>query len=143
MKESINFQQLSRGHAYPLFYDTLFFDLRQSMAKETVKVRESKTKVWSKDVTNSGATYTGRESLKEIPPFFPKLWRRLDSYSRNSDVGDPDTLTDFIEYLRSLREERVLIVSESRNTGFDDLVEVDGNKVLITVLPEDVVIFSS
>ena len=32
MKESVNFQQLSRGHAYPLFYDTLVDNLRIAMA---------------------------------------------------------------------------------------------------------------
>lgn len=142
MKESVNFQQLARGHAYPLFYDTLFFDLRKAMANETVNARDSGKNVWSEDATNIGVTYSGRNSLETIPPIFPKLWRRLDTYSRNSDVANPDRLDEFIGYLNSLREERVFIVSEGKSTGFDDLIEVDGDKIKMSTLPEDIIIVS-
>ena len=77
-----------------------------------------------------------------MQPLFPKLWRRLDTYSRNSDVVNHDSLIEFQEYLESIREERVLVVSESRMTGFDDLVEVDGDTVKLTQLPEDMVVVS-
>lgn len=142
MKDSVNFQQLSRGHAYPLFYDTLFFDLRMAMADQAASARGNGDSVWSADVTNTGATYTGRDSLETMPPIFPKLWRRLDSYSRDSDVVNPNSLDEFKEYLNSLREERVFIVSEGRSTGFDDIIEVDGDTIRMTALPEDMVIVS-
>ncbi|MGV2826812.1 hypothetical protein [Myxosarcina sp. GI1(2024)] len=142
MKESVNFKQLSRGHAYPLFYDTLFFDLRRAMADEAVSARASGKNVWSEDATNTGATYSGRNSLETMPPIFPKLWRRLDTYSRDSDVANPESLNEFIGYLNSLREERVFIVSEGKSTGFDDLIEVNGDKIRMTTLPEDIIIVS-
>ena len=41
MKESVNFKQLSEGHAYPLFFDTLFSDLRIAMADEVISARKS------------------------------------------------------------------------------------------------------
>jgi hypothetical protein len=142
MKESVNFQQLSRGHAYPLFYDTLFFDLRIALAEAAVSARTSGSSVWAADATNTGATYSGSGSLETMPPIFPKLWRRLDTYSRDSDIANPNSLDEFIEYLSSLREERVFIVSESRSTGFDDVISVDGDIIRMTNLPEDMVIVS-
>ena len=142
MKQSVNFKQISLGHAYPLFYDSLFFDLRAAMAEETVSARTDGRTLWPADATNAGAAYSGRDSIETMPPIFPKLWRRLDSYSRDTDVADPDSLDEFIEYLQSLREERVLIISEGRMTGFDDLVKVEGDTVKMSHLPEDLVIVS-
>lgn len=141
-KESINFTQLSLGHAFPLFYDTLFLDLRTAMAEETVTARTNGENVWSADVTNVGAAYSGRSSLETMEPIFPKLWRRLESYSRDSDVADPNSLGEFKDYLDTLRRERVIIVSESRTTGFDNLLEADGDTIKMTHLPEDLIVVS-
>lgn len=142
MKQSVNFQQISRGHAYPLFYDTLFFDLRMAMGDEAASARNNGSNLWSADATNTGARYSGSDSLGTMPPIFPKIWRRLDSYSRDSDVANPETLSEFMEYLDSLREERVFIVSEARSTGFDDVLQVDGDTIRLTKLPEDLIIVS-
>lgn len=142
MKESVNFQQLTTGHAYPLFYDTLFFDLRNSMAAETASARTAGNNVWAADETNTGATYSGQDSLETMPPLFPKLWRRLETYSRNRDVLDPNSLNEFMDYIRSLREERVVIVSQMRTTGFDDVIEVDRDTIKMSVLPEDLIVVS-
>jgi len=96
MKKSVNYQQLSKGYAYPLFYDTLYFDLRIAMADEAASARARGENVWSADVTHTGAFYTGRQSLGTLQPLFPKLWRRLDSYSRSSDIANPDTMDEFM-----------------------------------------------
>lgn len=142
MKESVNFIQLSRGHAYPLFYDTLFDDLRKAMAAETTLVRTKGENIWSADVTQNGAIYSGASSLSTMAPIFPKLWRRLESYSQNSDIANPESLSEFLLYLSSLREERVLIPSQSRVTGFDDVIAIDDNQINLTVTPEDLIIVS-
>ncbi|WP_350288498.1 hypothetical protein [uncultured Croceitalea sp.] len=142
LKESINYEQLEIGHAYPLFYDTLFFSLRQELSKATKKARQTNQNVWSNDSTNSGTLYSGSESLKTMPPIFPKLWRRLDKYSRDTDTLDTNSLGEFKEYMESIREERVFIISESKATGFDDIIQVSGNTVNLQYLPEDIVVVS-
>ncbi|MCG8672126.1 MAG: hypothetical protein MI867_22160 [Pseudomonadales bacterium] len=142
MKESVNYKQLEKGHAYPLFYDTLFSDLRNELARLVSEVRSSGHNVWSNDMTNTGIIYSGPDSLETMPPFFPKLWRRLDKYSRDPDISNPDSVSEFRDYLESLREERVFVVSEGRVTGFDNLVGIDGEQVKLTHLPEDLVVVS-
>ncbi len=142
MKESVNYQQLIRGHAFPLFYDTLFDDLRKALGAQVGMARTSTQNVWASDVTNTGATYSGSESLVTMPPLFPKLWRRLNSYSRDSDISNPDSLSEFRDYLESLREERVFVISEGRVTGFDNVVQIDGDKVKLMFLPEELIIVS-
>ena len=142
MKESVNYQQIERGHAFPLFYDTLFSDLRNELAAGVLKARGTGENVWSSDVTNTGASYSGPDSLASMPPIFPKLWRRLEKYSRNTDIADPGSLSEFKDYLDSLREERVFIVTEGRSTGFDNVVAVEGNRVKLNCLPEDLIVVS-
>lgn len=142
MKESVNYKQIERGHAFPLFYDTLFSDLRRELALLVIKVRKSKKHIWDSDVTNTGALYSGPDSLASMPPIFPKLWRRLEKYSKDPDIADPSSLSEFKDYLESLREERVFVISESHSTGFDNIVQIDRNKVKLMHLPEDLIITS-
>ena len=142
MQRSVNFLQLQSGNAYPLFYDTLYDDLRQVLAETAATARQAQRQIWPADATNSGAVYAGADSLATMPPIFPKLWRRLNSYSRSADVNRPDTLAEFPDYLASLQEERVIIFSESRTTGFDNIIAIDDAKIRMTYRPEDLVVIS-
>lgn len=143
LRTSVNYQQIERGHAYPLFYDTLYTDLRQTLAELVVKTREQKLNIWQGDATMTGAQYSGTESLELMPPIFPKLWRRLDSYSKNRDVANNQSLTEFYDYLDILREERVFIISEGKVTGFDNIINIEGNTIALKTLPEDLIIISA
>lgn len=142
LKDSINYKQLELGHAYPLYYDTLFFSLRQVLTEAVTKARTAGLNVWSADLTNTGADYSGPDSLLTMPPVFPKLWRRLEKYSRDSDTMNPDSLDEFKEYMESIREERVFVLSEFKSTGFDDIITVSGNTIQLQHQPEDIVVVS-
>lgn len=142
MRDSVNYRQIERSHAYPLFYDTLYADLRTALSLSVGKAREAGQGIWSADGSNSGVIYSGPASLETMPPVFPKLWRRLEKYSRDDDVSDNRNLSDFFEYLDSLRDERVFIVSEARATGFDNVIKIEGNRIKLTHAPEDLVVVS-
>jgi len=142
MRESVNYKQITSGYAFPLFYDTLFSDLRETLAAQVVIARNSRINIWGSDISNTGIIYTGADSLLTLPPFFPKLWRRLNTYSRSADIHDKNSLDEFRFYLESLREERVFVISENLVTGFDNIIEIDGNTVKMKYLPEDLIIVS-
>lgn len=138
---SINAAQMARGHAYPLFYDTLFNDLRERLRSIALQARASQKGVWTADATASGFEWNA--NLSVIPPIFPKLWRRLDTYSRDETFFDPGNPTaNFKAYVEAQGEERVLIVSENRFTGFDDLIEVSDNSIRLLSDPADMVVIS-
>ena len=80
------------------------------MADAVGATRAGAANVWGADVTNTGAQYAGAASVSEMPPIFPKLWRRLETYSRDPDVGNPNALAEFIEFLLFQRDEQVLII---------------------------------
>ena len=139
MKDSINYKLLETGLVYPLFYDTLFANLRQELASATASARQSGLGLWPSDRTKEGVTWGGASSLSEIPPIFPKIWRRLENYTQSRDFRDNSaTLENFQEYLET-RRDRLFIVSESRFTDLDGIVQIDNNKVSLPYLPEDLI----
>ncbi len=139
---SVNVQQFQRGFAYPLFYDSLYDDLRDRCTEVSLEAKRQKRGVWKVDKTNSadGAEWTGDPDT--LAPTFPKLWRRIDKYVRDETLFDPDkpfrNLLEFIERT----DERISILSQSRFTGFDNVIETTDNTVRMTVDPHDVVVIS-
>ena len=134
LKDSLNYHMLSVGHAYPLFYETLFFDLRQAMAKEVKKARSSKIGMWDFDKSNTWFDGTNISGLENDSPILPKLFRRLYKHSK---TGKP--LSDIRV---RLAEERITIIPNVHHTHFDTVVEINGNNMRMTELPEDLVIGS-
>ena len=49
LRRSANYLSLQAGNAYPLFYDTLFADLRNVFAAAAVRARDRKLGLWSQD----------------------------------------------------------------------------------------------
>ena len=139
MKDSINYKLLKMGLVYPLFYNSLFADLRQALASTTASARQSGLGFWTKDKTKEGVTWRGARSLEKLPPIFPKLWRRLENYTQVRDFKDRSTtLENFQEYMK-MRRDRIFIVSESRFTDLDRIVEIDKDRVSLPYLPEDLI----
>ena len=142
MKESVNYRLIEAGAAYPLFYDTLFSSLRSELAKATVAAREARKGFWPDDKTSSGVIWAGAASLPNLDPIFPKLWRRLEKYTQNRDFRDEsDTLDAFTDFLQANRD-RLVIISESRSTDLDNIIEVEGTTVRLPILPEDIFFMS-
>ena len=143
MKTSINYKLIENGNAYPLYYDTLFYDLRQELTEAVRTAREAKKGIWQDDATTEGFIWKGADSLDSLPPIFPKLWRRLQGYTQDRDFeADSATLDNFLNYLQFKRSERVLVINTARFTGFDDVIEVDGNKAKLLYQPEELIFMS-
>jgi endonuclease YncB( thermonuclease family) len=139
MRESVNFKLLRAGHAYPLFYDTLFDDLRESLIEAAVEAREMRRGLWSADVTNSGAQWAGEASLGTLEPLFPKLWRRLDEYTRDDAFeAFANTLGQFHAFLQ-MRDDRVKLSGTSHFTGLDNILQIEGDILRMVPRPEEVV----
>ena len=142
MKASLNYKLIENGNAYPLYYDTLFYDLHQELTDAVKAAREAKG-VWQDDATTEGVVWKDADSLDNLPPIFPKLWRRLQEYTQDPDFkADAESLDNFIDYLQIKRLERVLIIDSTRFTGFDDVIDVDGNNLKLLSQPEELVFMS-
>jgi endonuclease YncB( thermonuclease family) len=131
LRESVNFQQVQAGFAYPLYYNTLFADLRNELNEALESAKDDDVGYWPHDKTMDGVTVGSHDDLATIPPIWPKLWRRLDEFLR-----DEDSLAGFIEFLE-LRDERIDILSIMEERGLQDVVEVQGDEVRMTESPEN------
>lgn len=137
---SINVQQLARGMAYPLFYDTLFDDLRE-MCKDTSKqAKNSGLGLWPADKTNSGASWTN--DVDTLAPIFPKLWRRIDKYTRDETLFDANKPFNNLKEYIERQGDRISVPDQGLFTGFDNVIETTSTVVKMTVDPHDVVVIS-
>jgi endonuclease YncB( thermonuclease family) len=138
LKKSLNYKLIQNGHAYPLFYDTLFADLREAMAKAAQQAREKELGLWQDDHSTDGLKVTGQESLETDGVIFPKLFRRLTDYLAESN----DEIDGFLDWLKEKREQ-VQDLDTLNFTHFDNMVRVQGNKVKMIQIPEKLVFISA
>jgi endonuclease YncB( thermonuclease family) len=136
LKKSANFHLLQVGLAYPTFYSKLFVDLRKALTKAAVEARTSKKGLWAEDKTNNGFELDSLATLTDEAVILPKLFRRLVDYLAIND-GSED-LGGFEAFLKAL-DDRVIILPDGQVTGFDFVVKTEGQKVSLSVLPENLV----
>ena len=87
LKKSLNFAMIRDGNAYPLFYDTLFMQLRVELAKAAKAARTAKKGMWKQNVTKAGFKANGLPDLETARVIFPKLFRRLADYFESGRAG--------------------------------------------------------
>jgi endonuclease YncB( thermonuclease family) len=130
--KSVNYQLMEAGMVYPLFYETLFKELRDELLKALQTARTNNAGYINLDQSAGGVTYTGPAEIGNLLPIFPKLFRRLDEWNG-------ETLQGFITWLEQNDNERVHTLSDDRFIGFQDALEVNGDSVRLAYAPEDMV----
>ncbi|AKG22590.1 thermonuclease family protein [Calothrix sp. 336/3] len=136
LKKSANYHLIASGLVYPTFYSKLYPDIRQLLAEAAVNARKANKGLWQLDKTNQGFILENLQTITDDIVILPKLFRRLLGYLAIND-GD-FSLTGFPDYLKSLND-RLIIISEGHVTGFNYVVEVQGQNLKLTRLPEDLV----
>jgi hypothetical protein len=131
LRKSVNYRQMKAGFAYPLYYNTLFAELRKVFDEALAKAKADHAGYWPKDRTTRGVKILSRADLAIIPPIWPKLWRRLEAYLRNNS-----SLARFIGFLEE-KNERIDVLSKMSEVGLQDLVKVDGDSVHLLEPPEN------
>ncbi|MBD2104090.1 thermonuclease family protein [Leptolyngbya sp. FACHB-261] len=137
LRQSVNYRLLLEGHVYPMFYETLYKELRDEMVFATKEARAAKREIWSADRSTDGFQVDIPPDLSEIPPIFPKLWRRLQSfYQRRSNRNKG--IEVFIREL-SRGKDRLFTIPDQRSIKFSTTLEVDGDKITMLYRPEEMV----
>jgi endonuclease YncB( thermonuclease family) len=131
MRDSLNIHQARAGFAYPLYYNTLFVDLRREFDEAITLAKEDRAGYWPADRTTQGVTVKSQNDLATVAPIWPKLWRRLDEYLRKNK-----SLSGFVRFLEESNE-RVDALNVMEERGFQDFVEVRNSTVRMTEPPEN------
>lgn len=134
LRNSANHHMLSQGLAYPTYYSKMYPDLRQEMTRAVASARRKG--LWPQDKTTAGFLVKDLAALTERNVILPKLFRRVVNYLALND-GDL-SLAGFKGYLES-RQDRLIILPAGHVTGFDYVVKVTGQRIKMTVPPEQLV----
>lgn len=137
LRQSVNYSLLQEGHVYPMFYETLYKELRDEMVAATEEARAANREIWSADRSTDGFRVDIPPNLSALPPIFPKLWRRLQSFyqrqsNRNKGIGV------FIREL-SRGKDRLFTIPDQRSIKFSTALKVNGNKITMLYKPEEMV----
>jgi endonuclease YncB( thermonuclease family) len=139
LRRSLNFRLVRNGHAYPLFYDTLFADLRRTLTTASGEAQAAGRGIWASDRTKTGVKVATQRDLEQQGVVFPKLFRRLTSYLREG-VGP---IADFVAWLEQTLEQVVDLSNNGNFTHFDNLVEVNNDTVSMNLAPDQIVFVSA
>jgi hypothetical protein len=134
LRRSVNLKLVAKGQAYTMFYETLFAELRVELTAAFKSARRRALGIHRHDASLTGTSFQGRPSLDEIPPIFPKLWRRLEEYSRNHQG-----LAEFMLFLQTKVTDKLFTISDGRHISFDNAITVTGNNLRMKYEPFDMV----
>ena len=134
LRESVNYKILASGLAYPLFYETLYAELREMLRQAIDEAKKMSRGHINLDVSMQGVAFGDKQHLGKIPPIFPKLYRRLMSYSAVAN-----SLERFLEWLVQNEKEEAHTLSDDRFHGFEKLLEIKQNSIRLLYPPEDIV----
>jgi len=137
LRDSVNYRQAQTGYAYPLFYDTLDAQTRKTLAEVIAIVAQRPLGNWPTDATQTGVTVRTSADLATMPPIWPKLWRRLETFLRKNRP-----LAEFVPFLAG-QNERMRIASSGKERGFNEIVAVQGDQVRMTESPRELIVISS
>jgi hypothetical protein len=134
LRNSVNFLQVRDGFAYPLYYNTLFKELRLTLNDALAEARAAGTGgrgYWPTDATMNGVTVFARFELSQIPPIWPKLWRRLEEFLRTHQG-----LNGFLDFVRATGERADNLITFEQSS-MDNFMQVNGDTVRMTIDPRD------
>lgn len=135
LRRTANHRLLATGLAYPTFYLGLPAELRGALTTAVAAARPARG-LWPRDLTQAGVEVAGLTTITDDAVLMPKLFRRLADFLHLN--GEDPSLAGFAAYLTQ-RDDRVLVLDDARYTTFAEVVEVSGQRVRLTVTPEQLV----
>jgi hypothetical protein len=137
LDQSFNAALAKSGNAYPAFYTGLPTDLRKHILTLIDEAFSSPRKgIWKQDSSKKGFHASGLEKLEKLV-IWPKIFRRLVSYFKAKNSG----LEGFNKWLReSGKDDELWIISMGELGNMHDIIEIQGNKMLMKYRPGDLII---
>lgn len=139
LENSLNYKLLKQGCAYPLFYDSLYADLRQKMTAAARDAQSNGHGIWQAPPTQPVRLTVNDEARQISPTIFPKLFRRLRDYFAADNTG----LSGLAAWMDEKGEnDEVWQLPEWNRTHLDNVVKIQGNKIALERDPINLVFVS-
>jgi endonuclease YncB( thermonuclease family) len=140
LRQSLNYQLLRAGCVYPLFYDTLYADLRELMRQAALSACEDGVGLVPFDWSDQWVDVGTVAAITETHTIYPKIFRRLADFHKAYDGFDATAFRQWLD--ENDENDRVWLLPEFNMSHLDNLLEVNGSKVRMGVSPADIVIVS-
>lgn len=98
VRKSVNYKLTKKGLVYPMFYRTLFWDMREEFSAAVQDARQQGLGLWPSD-KRSGVTINTLADITDKHPIFPKLFRRIIEH-----WGNQESLQCFVAFLEAKME---------------------------------------
>lgn len=141
LRQSVNYKLLSSGMAYTLFYETLSSEIRSHLTAAFQQARAARLGLHLRDRTTTGVVIHGRRQLAMIPPIFPKLWRRLDTF-----FASHDNLAAFKDWLAANphdNEQLSTLSDRRRRIALAEIIAVEADLIRLLYSPDDLLFHRS
>ncbi len=102
LKQSANYAMVLEGHAYPMYYEGAFHDLRAEMDAAMASAAAASLGVWATDATLAGFAVPPDTALTDKHALWPKLFRRTSSFFK--DEPKAKDLSGFPAWLEANRD---------------------------------------
>jgi endonuclease YncB( thermonuclease family) len=138
LNQSLNALLLVEGLAYPAYYSGLQRSERHQLTHLANRAMKERRGIWPLDPTlGEGAIIDRARDLGNLV-LWPKLFRRLADFCRKNHPN----LTRFPKWLRQHKRQnnRLEIISESRECMLDEVVETTQNAIRMRYLPQDLLV---
>jgi endonuclease YncB( thermonuclease family) len=137
LQRSVNYRLLEEGIVYPTFYETLYRELRDEMTEAVKAAKRDRLGIWTEDASTDGFTVDPPIDLANLPPIFPKLWRRLETfYNRSSNKNK--SVRQFVQSLAQ-GEDFLFTIPDRRFIKFSTALEVNGSELALKYKPEEMI----
>ena len=133
LDQSLNYQLARAGLAYPTYYSSLAPELRDKLTTAVVAARAAGAGLWPKDKTLTGANLSSLWWITSREIILPKLFRRTVVHLSAGGIiaGLPAFLAAHPDPVKDL--------TTGKWTRFDKLIALAGQRVRLTVAPENLV----
>lgn len=133
LRQSVNYQILAAGLAYPMYYQGLFSDLRDTFTQAVQTARAVPSGVWQQDRTIGGFELRDIRAVTEEFVIWPKLFRRVVNY-----FGNGGRLDKFKKFLDT-NPDALLQLGRCHFTHLSTFVTVENRVVRMTEATENLV----
>lgn len=136
VKQSLNAELLQAGQAYPLYYTSLYYDLRDALTELVKNARNRKKGIWKYDKSTKGFQVPDFKVLETKHVIFPKLFRRIAKFYNEGGKN----ISNFLNWLTgSNKNDELMVMPQCQYVNFDYLIDVKGNRVKLKANPENIV----
>jgi hypothetical protein len=141
LHQSLNYRLLLQGLVYPLFYESLYPELRDDLVLATQTARQQNLGIWPADRSTRGFQFYLPPRLAKLPPIFPKLWRRLEQFY-NHPHHHHLALGDFQQWLAQ-GDDRAITLPDRSCIKFATALKIQHHSITMLYQPEEMVFGSN